>query len=287
MTGTATGRWSCKSPNLQQVPSGETGKMIRSIFKASDNSILLGIDYSNLEVQVGARVFDDHILIDMLERGLNMHDENTKIFFGIGPNDPDWGKLRKVSKIIMFGRLLYGGTDRGIYSQVMAAVPDCGLTFKKFCSAVQNYMDAHPDFAIWCDRVQEIAERKSISVNAFGRVRTLLASANSASRQALNSPIQGSAADVARNAIIDIRRGIKAKGLRSDIILAVHDEIIMDVRKDELPEVYEIMAGAMNKEINVNGYSFRIPIDAEIGTYWGEMGSFDVETFEIKGASKH
>jgi DNA polymerase-1 len=261
--------------------------MIRSVFTASKDSVLLSIDYGNQEVQVGARIFGDTKLIEMLERGLNMHDENTKIFFGIGPNDPKWGKLRKVSKIIMFGRLLYGGTDRGIYTQVMTAVPDCGLTFKRFCEAVRNYMDAHPEFALWCVKVQELAERRAISINAFGRVRTLLASANSASRQALNNPIQGSSADVTRDAIIDIRRALKAGNYKSKLILAVHDELLMDVRLNELKEVYAIMTKAMGKELTVNGYKFRIPLDAELGKFWGEMQAFDEDTFEMKGGSKH
>lgn len=223
----------------------------------------------------------------MLEKGLNMHDENTKIFFGIDKRHSSWDKLRKVSKIIMFGRLLYGGSDRGIYTQVMTAVPDCGLTFTKFKEAVRNYFDAHPEFALWCREVQELARRESISVNAFGRVRTLLGSSDATSRQALNSPIQGSAADVVRDDIIDIRREFRKKELKAKIILAVHDEIIFEVPKNELSVVWPIVKSVMNRVRHVNGHDFRIPIDAEIGTFWGDMGSFDEKTFKRTGGSKH
>lgn len=287
VTGTATGRFSCKDPNLQQVPSKEIGKLIRSCFRAPDGWKLLGVDFSNLEVQVGARFMGDEVLIDQLERGLNLHDENTKTFFQVTEADPNWRSLRAASKIIQFGRLFYGGGDNGIFSQVVTAVPDSGLTLKRFKDAVDRYMEAHPQFAEWCEEVQTLAEVKRISVNAFGRVRTLFGAQDANQRRALNSPIQGSASDVVRDDMIDIDRMFEGKGLRSRIVLNVHDEILFMIPDEELPIAWPIIKETMGRERVVKGRKFRIPIDAELGVYWGQMGKFDEETFEILGPSKH
>lgn len=287
VTGTATGRFSCKDPNLQQVPSKKVGKIIRSCFRAPKGWKLLGVDFSNLEVQVGARFMGDDVLIQQLEAGLNIHDENTKTFFGISEDDERWTPFRSASKIIQFGRLFYGGRDQGIFSQVITAVPDSGLTLKMFKEAVQRYMEAHPKFAQWCAEVQELAQTKRISPNAFGRVRTLFGSDNANSRRALNSPIQGSASDVVRDDMIDIDSEFEEKNLRSRIVLNVHDEILFMIPDEELPVAWPIIRDIMSRERHVNGYTFRIPIDAELGTHWGEMGKFDEETFELIGDSKH
>ena len=148
-------------------------------------------------------------------------------------------------------------------------------------------MADHPQFKEWCDEVQTLAEVKRISVNAFGRVRTFLGPDHANSRRALNNPIQGSASDVVRDDMIDIDEKFTLMGLESRIVLNVHDEIVFMVKDEELPIVWPIVKEIMGRERHVKEHTFRIPIDAELGTHWGEMYSFDEETFEKKAESKH
>ena len=253
---------------MQQVPSGEIGKMIRSCFKADKGSKLLSVDFSNLEVQIGARVFGDEALIKMLEAGINMHDENTRIFFGIDKDSPRWPSLRKVSKIIMFGRLLYGGSDNGIYSQVMTEVPDCGLTLPVFKGAVQNYFKAHPEFAEWMTTVQTMAKDHKLSVNAFGRVRSLLGPLQSIKRQALNSPIQGSAADAVRDDMILINEAFSKGQLNSKLLLQVHDELIFEVPDEELDQMTEMVPRIMATALTLD---VPLKVDLKTGSNWGRL----------------
>ena len=287
VTGTATGRFSCKNPNLQQVPSGKIGEMIRSCFRADKGHSILSVDFSNLEVQIGARIADDKVLIAMLEAGINVHDENTKIFFGITKKDPKWKTYRDVAKIIVFARIWYGGSDNGIYSQVMTEVPDCGLTLPMFKEAVQNYFKAHPDYIDWAKESQDYAVEHKLSINAFGRVRSLLGPVASIKRQALNSPVQGSAADTVKEDMILISKAFKDNNLNSKMVLQIHDELVFDIDDTELEEAGTIVRDVMTRDRTINGHTFSIPIDAEIGTYWGALGSIDLNTFKLKKGSKH
>jgi len=229
----------------------------------------------------------DDVLIDQLEKGLNLHDENTKTFFQVDKSDPAWDSLRKAAKIIQFGRLFYGGSDQGIFSQVVTAVPDSGITLKDFKEAVGRYMDSHPRFAAWVEEVQELARERRISPNAFGRVRVLLGDSNAIERIALNNPVQGSAADAVAQDMVILDELFTKHSLETKIVLQIHDELVFQIPDNELDKAGKIIHNVMNRERTVNGYTFRIPIDAEIGTHWGLMNSYDLLTGEIKGGSKH
>lgn len=294
ITGTATGRLSCKKPNLQQIPSGKTGMKIRGCFQAGKGNTLISIDYENLEVWIGAYLMNDRALQKILEDGINFHDFNNGVFFGVTKDDPEWGTLRKAAKVIVFGRILYGGTDNGIYNNVMTAFPNCGLTLKKFKKAVQNYMDAHPDYVKWCKEVQEIALHKRLSVNGFGRVRQLLGDDLSIMRQALNSPVQGTAADVAREAMADCQEYIDEMSSKdhrwSDVklLLQIHDELVFECPISMRQEVCTAMVKLMTKPITINGYTFNLKVDPEVGKYWGNQESYDYINDKInKDGSKH
>jgi len=189
---------------------------------------------------------------------------------------------------------MYGGSDNGIFNQVITAFPNCGLTLKKFKLAVQNYMDAHPDYVKWCKEVQEIGLRKRISVNGFGRVRTLLGDDMKIMRQALNSPVQGTAADVARTAMADCQEYIDeqsktdAKWREVKMPLQIHDELLFECPVEMKQEVCTKMCELMTKPITVNGYTFQLKVDAEVGKYWGNQESYDyINDKIIKEGSKH
>lgn len=184
---------------------------------------------------------------------------------------------------------MYGGSDRGIYTKVMTAAPKCGLTFAKFKEAINNYMKAHPEYVEWVKEVQQLATEKRISVNAFGRVRTLMGEANKILRQALNSPVQGSAAEVARSCMPMILDYIDAKGWQDDVklVLQVHDEYVVEYPIKMRKEVAQMMKDVMTAPININGHTINLKIDIEVGKYWGGMNKYDLDRDEVIVQSKH
>lgn len=235
---------------------------------------------------------EDEVLIQQLERGLNIHDENTKTFFGVDDSNPRWSQLRAVAKVIQFGRLFYGGSDRGIYSKVRTAEPESGLDIDSFKLAVANYFSEHPGFARFVENVQAVACEERVSTNGFGRVRRLYGGFQSLPRQALNSPIQGTAADFLTNVVLRLwERGLGNR-YKSYIALQIHDELLFMVHRDELKEVSliiheEMLRPQIIKSYAGNEFEFSVPIDSEIGDNWGTMKGFNLETLEIKGGSKH
>ena len=288
VTGTATGRWSYKNPAAQTMPHGEIGTMIRSTFRASPGCTLLSVDFSNLEIQIGARFMKDDVLIELLEKGINLHDENTMTFFGLGPDDEGFGTHRPVAKMIQFARLYYGGSDKSIFSKAKTAVPECTLTLRGFKKAVQNYVDAHPAYSEFVEEVQTLAREQRVSVNAFGRVRTLLGEEQAIDRQALNTPIQGSAADAVGEDMLMLDKLFKDNNLKTKMLLQIHDELLFEIPNDELEIACPIIHNVMNREREIKGYKFKIPIDAEIGTHWGLQKPYNLLTQTlIEGRSKH
>ena len=182
---------------------------------------------------------------------------------------------------------MYGGSDSGIYAQVMTAFPDCGLTLKRFKQAVQNYLDAHPDYVKWCEEVQEVAWKERVSINAFGRVRTLLGRKDAIGRQALNTPIQGSAADAVRQDYVLLNRAFLEEGLKARIILQIHDEFVFHYPTEERADVARLVKLHMGREREIKGRKFRIKVDAEVGKYWGTLNGIDLDTLVVEKGSKH
>lgn len=189
---------------------------------------------------------------------------------------------------------MYGGTDNGIYNNVITAFTNCGLTLKHFKQAVKNYMDTHPDYVKWCEKVQKIAQEKRISVNGYGRVRILMGDDRSISRQALNSPVQGTAADVARETMADCQEYIDEKSIDDTrwknvkVLLQIHDELVFECPEDMRQEVCTKMVELMTKEITINGHTFRLKVDPEVGKRWGNQESYDYINDKIRtDGSKH
>lgn len=169
----------------------------------------------------------------------------------------------------------------------MVEVPECGLTLKQFKEAVHNYENEHPAYPIWVDKMINMAHNERISINAFGRKRYLHDESNAIERQALNTPIQGSAADVMNETIILIYNELLKRNLKSKLILAVHDEVILECPNEELKEVNDLCSEIMTRELTIGKHTFRIPIDSEIGQNWGSLGAFDPKTMKMVGGSKH
>ena len=257
--GTTTGRLSCKKPNLQNQPESA-----RVVFTADEGNVLLSADYSNLELRVLAYISNDRVMLSMFEKGLNIHDENTKALFGIGPDHPKWKAFRKAAKIYIFGRN-YGGSVEGIFERVLAEVPDSGLTAGRFRQVDETYRRLHPDYMQWYERTRsEVLEKRRIS-NAFGRVRTFFGNQNDILKEGLNTPIQGTAADIINTATIRIyEEGIP-------IICQVHDQLIFEVDDGAQLEVASIVRPLMEREFKINGHNAVFPIDITCGKCWAKL----------------
>jgi DNA polymerase-1 len=133
----------------------------------------------------------------------------------------------------------------------------------------------------------KLAHTERISINAYGRKRYLYGDSSKIERQALNTPIQGSSADTINQDIVLIYQELLKQGIKTKMALAVHDELIFECLDSELKQVYEIAKKIMKRERIINGHTFTIPIDSEIGKYWGSLSKFNEETMETIDGSKH
>lgn len=275
IAGAATGRLSASSPNLQQQP-----KEIRNVFVASPGMVLIQADYSNLELRVLAAISEEKYLLDAFKKGLNIHDVNCELLFGITKDHPKWDFLRKAAKIFAFGRN-YGGGVNGIYTRILAAIPGFDLPYSAFVEADRNYFSNLPMYAKWRDRLQNCVVGKQPECpdvgyrwvkNAFGRKRFLLGSLDEISREVLNTPIQGTAGDIANKTLCDVYDAFrKNKQLNAHCLIVVHDSLLVECPKDHLDEVAKLIKTKMECSFNIKGRKVVFPVDVEYGENWGKL----------------
>lgn len=271
--GTATGRLSSNSPNLQNIPKRK-GSDIRSFFVAEDGFVILSADYSNLEVKVLAYETGDPPLIDIVDGGLNMHDVNTQVLFGLTPEDEMWKPGRAAAKIFMFGSLAYGGGDREIYEKVILDVPQLRLTFSEFVAAKERYMEAHPVYVEWREAItKEVTASRQVR-NAFGRVRTFYGNARDIVKEALNFPIQSAAASIINRATVRIWRRLRAGNFRSRLQAQIHDELRFEVANDELADVAKLVKEEMERPLNFRGRTRSFQTSMEVGPNWADLTAY-------------
>jgi DNA polymerase-1 len=224
---------------------------------------------------------NDEVLIDILEGGLNLHDHNTETLFHISSNDPKWKLGRRAAKIFMFGGISYGGGDREIYEKVILEAPELGLTFGEYRAAKKRFMDAHPAYAAWAERVKRKAREERIATTFAGGKRFLTASnVHDVEKQGLNSPIQGGAAHVINRAMVAIDEEIEERGLPFNIILQVHDQLVYEVPLETVSDAAELVQRHMEAPTEFYGRTVVFPVDVEIGLDWGSLESYTPEVHE-------
>jgi DNA polymerase-1 len=265
----ATGRLSSSDPNLQNIPiRTEIGREIRRAFIAEPGYRLISADYSQIELRVLAHLSGDETLIAAFARGEDIHDRTAlKVFgehSGLSPHE-----LRRRAKIVNYA-LLYGKT-------AFTLAKDIGVTQQAAQEFIDAYFAGFPRVRGYIDRTLEEARRTGVVKTMFGRRRPVpeLASKNgliraAAERVAVNLPIQGSAADILKRAMIDVHAALESAYPRSRMILTVHDELLFEAPADEAEEV-----AALVRETMARAVVLKVPLDVDvgIGESWKEAKS--------------
>ena len=260
-TVTATGRLSSKEPNLQNIPvRDEQGKELRKFFVAKSNDrILIGADYSQIELRLLAEFSNCQTLIDAFVSGADVHAQTASKVFGVPLNEVT-PKMRSSAKAVNFG-IIYGISEYGLAKQLKIenyqAREYINSYFKEY-PEVKNYMNENVDFA----------KRTGYATTLLGRKRYIreLLSENYNLRQfgervAMNMPLQGSSADIIKLAMLGVWRRLKSENLKSELILQVHDELIIDAFIDEKEKVEKILIEEMEGAVKL-----RVPLTVSVGT---------------------
>ncbi len=257
----ATGRLSSNNPNLQNIPiRTEKGREIRKAFIPRDSDhTLLAADYSQIELRIAASFAKDRDMMDAFKQGRDIHATTASKIFGVELEEVD-ANMRRKAKAVNFG-LLYGMSAFGLSERLKVPRAEAKeimeAYFQEF-SAIKDYMDQAINSARENGYVETITGRRRYLRDINSRNYTLRSYAE---RNAINAPIQGSAADIIKVAMIDIHRWINEQGLRTCMILQVHDELVFDVYRPELEQVKEQVSKLMK-----NALPLEVPMEIEIGT---------------------
>jgi DNA polymerase-1 len=243
---TKTGRLSSKEPNLQNIPvKTEEGKELRKVFISSKDNYLLSFDYSQIELRVVCELANIKNLQAAFENNLDIHYETAKKIFG---KEKISDYERSIAKAINFS-IIYGKTAWGLSE-------DLNITPKEAERFINNYFETYPEIKTYMDKQIEFAEQNGYVKTLFNRKAYIpeLSSKNYMTRQfgkriAMNSPIQGTAADILKVAMVKIKENFDKFNIKSEIILQIHDEVVLDVYPEELEKVIEITKETMETAI--------------------------------------
>jgi DNA polymerase-1 len=265
-TSTATGRLSSDSPNLQNIPvRTELGREIRRAFLAPPGWVLVAADYSQIELRILAHLSADPGLTDAFLRGEDIHATTAARLFRCRPEEVT-PEMRRVAKSINFG-LAYGMNEYGLASRL-------GITPEQAREHMQAYFSHFPRVAGLMQELVREARKVGYSRTLLGRRRNLpeLTHPNPrvramAERMALNAPIQGSAADLFKLAMVRVDGALRGRGLQARLVLTVHDELVVEAPEEEAEEVARVL-----KEEMEGVYPLRVPLVVEVSTgrNWAE-----------------
>lgn len=244
---TKTGRLSSKEPNLQNIPiRNEDGRLVRKVFVPNENDVLLSFDYSQIELRVLAEMGSVLNLIHAFKNGKDIHEETGKLIFKKGQISKE---ERSIAKTINFS-IIYGKTPWGLSE-------DLNISVQKAKEFINNYYDNYPEIKTFMEENQEFAREKGYVKTRFNRIIYIdeILSKNYQTRQfgmriAMNAPIQGTAADILKIAMVHIASAFKEQKLQSKMILQIHDEIVLDVKKEEEKQVTEIVRDLMEHAVD-------------------------------------
>ena len=257
-TITATGRISSTEPNLQNIPTRfELGKRVRKIFKPEEGKVYIDSDYSQIELRVLAHISGDKHMIEAFNNNEDIHKQAASKVFKT-PIDEVTSQQRSNAKAVNFG-IVYGISDYGLSEQL-------GISVKRAKQYIEEYLEQYSGIKEFMTNITESAKQKGYVETLFHRRRYIpeLKSNNYMVRQfgarvAMNTPIQGTAADIMKIAMINVYKEIKNRNLKAKIVLQVHDEMMIEAPINEAKEVEEIVKDKMQSAISLN-----VPLIAQI-----------------------
>jgi len=264
---TATGRLSSSNPNLQNIPiRSKLGREIRKAFIAPSGSTLITADYSQIELRIVASISGDKKMIKAFQDGRDIHTATAAAIWGIPESKVD-KDMRRAAKAINFG-IIYGQGPHGL-----AASAD--ISFMEAKDFIDKYLQAYSGIRNYMDETKALAQKLGYAETIFGRRRYLPDIQSgirqvraAAERMAINMPVQGTAADIMKLAMINVYNNLPKISKKSKIILQVHDELVFEV-----PKADEIKVASFVREEMENAYKLKVPIvvDVETGKNWGAM----------------
>ena len=268
--GAVTGRLSSSNPNLQNIPiRTEEGRRLRHGFVASKDNVLLSVDYSQIELRIVAHMARDESMLAAFRAGEDIHATTAAAIYGV-PTDAVTKPMRRRAKSINFG-LIYGMSVFGLTRYT-------DLTLAEAETFVKTYFEKFPGVKRYLDGIRKQAAQQGYVETLLGRRRYFPALQGKANvqvknreeREAINAPVQGTAADIMKLAMLNIPPALKAAGLKAKMLLQVHDELVFECPKEELKETARIVQQAMT-----NAYPLDIPLstEARYGANWGETKS--------------
>ena len=266
--GAVTGRLSSNNPNLQNIPiRTETGRKVRNGFIAGKGNVLLAVDYSQIELRIVAHMAQDEAMLAAFRAGEDIHATTAGAIYGVPPQNVT-KEMRRHAKAINFG-LIYGMSAFGLTRSTE-------LTLAEAETFVKTYFEKFPGVKKYLDGIKKQAASQGYVETLLGRRRYFPALQskqnvqikNREEREAINAPIQGTAADIMKIAMLKIPLALETAKLKAKMLLQVHDEIVLECPQDELEETARVI-----KETMANAYPLSIPLSTEArhGTNWGEM----------------
>ena len=268
-TGSATGRMSSSDPNLQNIPiRTEMGRQVRKAFMAegAPDWLLFSADYSQIELRVLAHISQDPGLLEAFRRGEDIHSSTASLMFDVPLNDVV-ADQRRIAKVLNFG-VIYGLSAHGISQQT-------GFSREEGASFIEAYFAKYPGISDYLEQVKVKARAEQYVETLLGR-RRYLPDINSpnfnvrggAERMAINMPIQGTAADIMKLAMIRVQKRLDDEGMKTKMLLQVHDELVLETPKEEMDAlkdlVFDEMPAAMDLDVTLK-------VDTKWGLTWGDM----------------
>ena len=263
---TATGRLSSSDPNLQNIPiRSEEGRRIREAFIAPDGYKILAADYSQIELRIMAHLSRDQGLMDAFAKGQDIHQATAAEIFSINIDEVT-ANQRRSAKAINFG-LIYGMSAFGLSKQLQ-------ITRAEAQNYIEQYFDRYPQVKHYMDETKQSAKKMGYVETVFGR-RLYLADIESsnyqrrqyAERSAINAPMQGTAADLIKMAMILLHQKIREESFEAKIIMQVHDELVIEVKENQSDELSELTTSIMSE---ISKLDVDLKVDADIGNNWDE-----------------
>ncbi|MFN4131667.1 MAG: DNA polymerase I [Caldimicrobium sp.] len=268
-TGTATGRLSSQKPNLQNIPiRGEEGLAIRRAIIAEEGHYILSLDYSQIELRILAHFSQDENLISAFERGEDIHSFTASEIFGV-EQEKITPEMRRVAKIINFG-IAYGMSPYGLSKELKIDPRSAELY-------IQKYFSRYPGVKTYTEKIIELAKNQGYVQTISGRKRFIpeIFSPDKNVREfgkriAINTPIQGSAADLIKAAMVALFNTLEKEGLKSKLILQVHDELLLETPEDELEKVITIAQNIMEDPFPYLNIDLKISVPIKVNYSFGK-----------------